>query len=710
MSGKFSLRAKLLTAGIALSVLPVMILAFVVYFKGQDMKQHASRECEKLAYADLDHIAEGAYAMVESQQEVLSKKVAYDLNVARKVLQVQGKVSFDNLNKVRWSALNQFTKRTVDIDLPRMLVGGKWLGKNKSFEKKTLVVDEAQELVGGTCTIFQRMNEHGDMLRVATNVKKLDGNRAIGTYIPRTNPDGSPNKVINTVLRGETFRGRAFVVNAWYITAYEPMRDDSGKIVGILYTGVKEESAESLRKAIMATLVGKTGYIFVIDSKGKYVISKDGKRDGEDISGAKDANGVLFIQEIAKKAKKLGPKDIAEQKYPWKNKDDKEARMKVARLKYFKKWDWIIGASSYEDEFKDAVKVIEKSTAQSSWWIGLISLLALFSSVGLWGFISSNLSSEIGNVAERLGSSGREVSSASKQVANSSQNLAASASEQASSLEEISSSMEEMTAMTRQSSDNAREANGAMSEAKEAADSGAAGMERMNVAIAKIKQSSDETAKIVKTIDEIAFQTNLLALNAAVEAARAGEAGKGFAVVAEEVRNLAQRCAEAARTTSQLIEGSQKNAEEGVGMSGEVVELLGSISSTVQRAANIVGEVATACDEQARGIVQINEAIAQMDRVTQSNAADSEESAAASQELSAQSKMLMTMVGKLEDIVGGQNKSEPVFQHESKHELQSASFSQAVAAPQAPMPRAIKAPPAAILPLSEDEIQLPADW
>src|SRR5690606_19414635 len=143
-------------------------------------------------------------------------------------------------------------------------VGDRWLGQNTEAAVETLVVDEVARLVGETATIFQRINERGDMIRVATTVKDAEGKRAIGTFIPADNPDGSANPVVSAILRGETYHGRAFVVNAWYLTAYEPLKDRVGNVVGMLYVGVKHQTVEArVRQAILQTTVGKTGYVFV---------------------------------------------------------------------------------------------------------------------------------------------------------------------------------------------------------------------------------------------------------------------------------------------------------------------------------------------------------------------------------------------------------------------------------------------------------------
>ena len=248
------------------------------------------------------------------------------------------------------------------------------------------------------------------------------------------------------------------------------------------------------------------------------------------------------------------------------------------------------------------------------------------------------------DLLSRVAGTADEVAGASGVIREGSDRLAGGANEQASGLEEISSSLQELSSMARQNTGNAREAQTLAESARVSAGHGVERMQALSAAMAEIKAASDATARIVKTIDEIAFQTNLLALNAAVEAARAGDAGKGFAVVAEEVRRLAMRSAEAARQTSDLIEQNVHSAESGVSLNGQVLGQLSEISTQVNRVSEVMLEIVAASEQQSDGVTQINGAVEQINGVTQTVAANSEQSAAAAAELSSQADRLRVMV------------------------------------------------------------------
>jgi methyl-accepting chemotaxis protein len=374
------LKTKILTlstSGILLTAVMIIVVLVVQEWKidrqiTEEMNIQAQSECSK--------IAKDVYLMLRTQDESLRKKLQANLNVARDMLDQDGGVTVSQ-DTVTWDAVNQFNKQSESVALPKMLVAGTWLGQNADSKTSSPIVDKLKAMLGDTCTIFQRMNDSGEMLRVCTSVVKEDGSRAVGTYIPSTNPNGTPNPVIAALMQGKTYIGRAYVVNAWCITAYEPIFDKNKHLIGALYVGIKQEDIPELRKGIMDIVVGKTGYVYVIggsdEQKGRYIISQKGRRDGENIWDSHDADNKPFIQSII--AKGLGTKDGScdFEHYAWCNSMGEDARSKIAAVTYFEPWDWVIGVGSYEDDYYDARARVASCLHQLLYW-GIASAVVAF--------------------------------------------------------------------------------------------------------------------------------------------------------------------------------------------------------------------------------------------------------------------------------------------------------------------------------------------
>jgi methyl-accepting chemotaxis protein len=419
------------------------------------------------------------------------------------------------------------------------------------------------------------------------------------------------------------------------------------------------KTAEEKIKTIMAEtdpirfFEDGSGYFFTYDMTGVRInVPINKSQNGQNLIALVDKKGFRFVEEFVKVAKAGG--GFVEYYF---EKEGKGIQPKLSYVKQIPGTDYLIGTGVYIDNVEEERGLLQGKIASKSGeyliykagiFILLLALITLLSFL-----LARSIASSIQRIISGLNEGADQVAAASSQVSASSQHLAEGASEQASSLEETSASLEELSSMAKQNAGNAGQAKAMMGEAKTVVDKANRQMGDLISAISEITRSSEETGKIIKTIDEIAFQTNLLALNAAVEAARAGEAGAGFAVVADEVRNLAMRSAEAAKNTSELIEKTIKAVQNGNQLTAATQEAFKANAEIAGKVNQLVDEIATASQEQAHGVGQINTAVVEMDKVTQRTAANAEESASASEELSAQAAQMRGYVEELMAVVGG---------------------------------------------------------
>jgi len=637
-----SLRAQLVAIGAGAVVLTSAVLTAIGTAQTSALADRTGDDVRRLNEASLNEVIEQAHMLVATQVATVTGRMAAELNVAEAVVAQAGPVSFGA--PVAWSAKDQTTGDVVEVELPQLLLGGRSLGQNSSVDLATPVVDDITGMLGSASTVFQRMNDDGDMLRVGTTVRTAEGARAIGTYIPAVGADGTPNAVVGALLAGEPFYGTAQVVGQPYVTAYAPITDGAGDVVGAVFVGVPQaEVAEPLLTALAQVKVGQTGYLTVLDSAGEWVVPPPGATGPA--AEAVDAAGEPYVPGIMEAAAALADGDVVEASV------DLPAGAATAHLTRFGEWGWTLAAWGWDAELNAAPERLADGSAalgRTLLLVGIgVTILAAAAVVLLSGRIVrrvGRLTQTLRRVAQRdlsvdvqpegqdeIGVMGVALAEAVEGMRGAVEHMAAGAdavrrtadlldgssttlgvaadetSERAGAASrgagtvdtEVQAVSAAMTQMRTAIESVARDVTAASTQAAQAV----AGTHEAAGVVSRLGASSSEIAAVLKAVTSIAEQTNLLALNATIEAARAGEAGRGFAVVAGEVKALAQQTAAAIETIAPVLAAVSADAADVHAAVGRIAETIARVDAHQSSMAAVVEQQAVTTSDVERNLV-----------------------------------------------------------------------------------------------------------
>ncbi len=615
-----------LRLNISLSLVMIIIIGLLGIYTINMQKNNIITDTDTRMSNQVDDLC----LLVEQQLMDNQEKVNLGVNLAEEYFYNLGEIVVDSENRIPFTAINQDTKSSTNIMVDQWQING------EQIQNKFNVVDAIQNKAGGTATIFQRIPE--GYLRISTNVINTNGERAVGTFIPNSSP------VANAINSQNAFYGRAFVVSEWYLTAYKPIVINN-RVEGILYLGLKEKNLPTLRKVFNGKKFFDTGYPFMVDKDGTFVIHP--KKEGENFADAE------FFQQLLNSGT-----DKGKTYYFW------EGKQKYQYFKYIEKIESYVSVSIYEHELLSVLgKVRNAIILAILLGVGFFILVNYFISksisngiqkgvdlaqsiadgdlnvtididqkdeVGQLALALSSMSEKLRDIVANIIEGASSIAAASDQVSNSSVQMSQSATEQASSVEEVSATMEQISSNIDQNTENSLQTEKNSVLALESI-SGVSEISGQAVLAQR------EIAEKIQIINDIAFQTNILALNAAVEAARAGESGKGFAVVAAEVRKLAERSKIAADEIVGL-------AKSGLSLSETSGKQMEDALPNVKKTTSLVQEISAASQEQSNGVGQVNNAMQQLNDITQQNAAASEEMASSAEELSSQAMQLKDLI------------------------------------------------------------------
>ena len=395
---KLMLKHKVIGLPVVAAVLPVLVILVLTSVEKRSVTGKIEGELDILARENIEHLALAVYNTCEATSKMVEKYLNQRLQESNAFFEDIGGFSLSS-ETVSMKAVNLSTHRERIVSIPKMLI--------RDVFEPVNYIDMLRQKFGGDYGLFQRVNDAGDMVLIATTILSKKGEKLKNIYLPSVQ-DKIANPVIQRVLKREVFHGIADLTDGWHFTACKGITDKEGRIIGMLFTEAPFQTPASLRQAIMDMKVGKSGYVYVLGGKhlfhrGHYIISKGGRRDGENLWDQKSADGKYFVRSMVEKAVKLKKNEVAHDQYVWKNVGDEAPRRKVVALTYFEPWDWVIGTGTYEDDYHEVKKNVENAMTEMLWVMLISGFLVLIPIVGMALFFGNKVTKRITHITDIAG-------------------------------------------------------------------------------------------------------------------------------------------------------------------------------------------------------------------------------------------------------------------------------------------------------------------